>query len=63
MLHPADAGCLLAEKALERDYFMTAAEALDFGIVDKIVERRAKDEDAELGDGSESSSRNQESDA
>ncbi|BEI83296.1 hypothetical protein CcaverHIS002_0311640 [Cutaneotrichosporon cavernicola] len=32
------------EKALERDYFMTAAEAVDFGIVDRIVERRAKDE-------------------
>lgn len=32
------------EKALERDYFMTAAEAVEFGIVDRIVERRAKDE-------------------
>ncbi|KAL1413174.1 hypothetical protein Q8F55_000924 [Vanrija albida] len=51
------------EKALERDYFMTAAEALDFGIVDKIVERRAKDEDAELSDGSNGDRRNKESDA
>lgn len=33
-----------AEKALERDYFMTAQESLDFGIIDKIVDRRAKDE-------------------
>ncbi|RSH87984.1 uncharacterized protein EHS24_000507 [Apiotrichum porosum] len=32
------------EKALERDYFMTAQESLDFGIIDKIVDRRAKDE-------------------
>lgn len=28
------------EKALERDYFMTAQEALDFGIVDGILEKR-----------------------
>ncbi|EJD04487.1 uncharacterized protein FOMMEDRAFT_140424 [Fomitiporia mediterranea MF3/22] len=28
------------EKALERDYFMTAKEALDFGLVDSILERR-----------------------
>jgi len=27
--------------ALERDYFMTAQEAVEFGIVDKIVEKRA----------------------
>jgi ATP-dependent Clp protease protease subunit len=27
--------------ALERDYFMTAQEAIEFGIVDKIVEKRA----------------------
>jgi len=30
------------EKALERDYFMTAQEALAFGIVDGILERRPK---------------------
>lgn len=35
------------EKALERDYFMTAEEAVEFGIVDTIVERRGK------GDGTE----------
>lgn len=28
------------EKALERDYFMTAREALKFGIVDGILEKR-----------------------
>lgn len=28
------------ERALERDHFMTAKEALSFGIIDKIVERR-----------------------
>jgi ATP-dependent Clp protease protease subunit len=27
--------------ALERDYFMTAQEAVEFGIVDKIVQKRA----------------------
>ena len=29
------------ERALERDYYMTAEEAVEFGIVDKIVEKRA----------------------
>lgn len=29
---------------------MTAAEALEFGIVDRIVERRAKEEEAESQD-------------
>jgi len=28
------------ERALERDYFMNAQEALDFGIVDSILEKR-----------------------
>ncbi|PFH50729.1 hypothetical protein AMATHDRAFT_60541 [Amanita thiersii Skay4041] len=28
------------EKALERDYYMTAQEAMDFGIVDGILEKR-----------------------
>ncbi|KAL1709407.1 Clp protease-domain-containing protein [Schizophyllum commune] len=28
------------ERALERDYFMTAKEAIDFGIVDGILEKR-----------------------
>lgn len=37
------------ERALERDHFMTAQEALDFGIVDKIVERRGKGADGEKG--------------
>lgn len=32
------------EKALERDYFMTAEEAVEFGIVDKIVQRRSTEE-------------------
>ncbi|RPD59408.1 hypothetical protein L226DRAFT_615904 [Lentinus tigrinus ALCF2SS1-7] len=30
------------ETALERDYFMTADEALQFGIVDRVLERRPK---------------------
>lgn len=34
---------------MERDYFMTSAEALEFGIIDKIVERRASDEAEEGG--------------
>ena len=33
------------EQALERDYFMTAREALDFGIVDGILEKRPSTED------------------
>ncbi|KAK8858756.1 ATP-dependent Clp endopeptidase, proteolytic subunit ClpP [Kwoniella newhampshirensis] len=31
------------EKALERDYFMTAEEAVEFGIVDKIVTTRSRE--------------------
>lgn len=34
------------ERSLERDHFMTAQEAKDFGIVDKIVQQRGKQEDA-----------------
>ncbi|KAI0693774.1 Clp protease-domain-containing protein [Cerioporus squamosus] len=30
------------QTALERDYFMTAEEALQFGIVDRVLERRPK---------------------
>ncbi|KAI0791786.1 Clp protease proteolytic subunit /Translocation-enhancing protein tepa [Abortiporus biennis] len=30
------------EKALERDYFLTAREALEFGIVDSVLEKRPK---------------------
>jgi ATP-dependent Clp protease protease subunit len=32
------------EKALERDYYMTAEEAIKFGIVDKVVDRRGQEE-------------------
>lgn len=32
------------EKALERDYYMTAQEAMEFGIVDGILERRPSTE-------------------
>lgn len=28
------------ERSLERDYYMTAEEAIKFGIVDKVVDRR-----------------------
>ena len=35
------------EKALERDYYMTAEEAVKFGIVDKIVDRRGQEETKE----------------
>lgn len=34
------------EKKLDRDSFMTAEEACEFGIVDKVFERRVTDEDA-----------------
>jgi ATP-dependent Clp protease protease subunit len=32
------------EKYMERDYFMDAQEALEFGIVDKVLERRDEEE-------------------
>jgi ATP-dependent Clp protease protease subunit len=38
------------EKSLERDYYMTAQEAVDFGIVDQIVDRRDVWKDAEKKD-------------
>jgi len=37
-------------KALERDYFMTAEEAVEFGIVDKIVDRRSQEAEAGAGE-------------
>ncbi|THH01553.1 hypothetical protein EW026_g1141 [Hermanssonia centrifuga] len=37
-----EAGVQRFEKALERDYFLTAQEALGFGIVDSVLERRPK---------------------
>ncbi|KAJ7226103.1 Clp protease-domain-containing protein [Mycena pura] len=37
-----DVGLRRFEEALERDYFMTAQEALDFGIVDAILEKSPK---------------------
>ncbi|EKM83391.1 hypothetical protein AGABI1DRAFT_110056 [Agaricus bisporus var. burnettii JB137-S8] len=36
------------EKALERDYYMTAQEAKDFGIVDGILERRPTSDSTSL---------------
>lgn len=29
------------EKVMERDYFMSAQEALQFGLVDKVIEKRS----------------------
>lgn len=31
---------LLIERAVERDHFMDAQEALDFGLIDRILEKR-----------------------
>ncbi|CDS08142.1 Putative ATP-dependent Clp protease proteolyticsubunit [Lichtheimia ramosa] len=31
------------EKMMERDYFMTAEEAMNFGLVDKVLEKRTED--------------------
>ncbi len=31
------------EKAMERDCFMTPSQALDFGLVDRIVEQRTRE--------------------
>lgn len=39
------------EKLMERDYFMGANEALELGIVDKILDRRIKPEDDGDGEG------------
>lgn len=33
------------EKALERDYYMTAEEAIKFGLVDTVVDRRPQEEE------------------
>jgi ATP-dependent Clp protease protease subunit len=45
----------VVEKTLDRDHFMTAQEALDFGLIDSVIEKRAEvDED---GDGGKSSSK------
>ena len=37
------------EKIMERDKFMGAQEALEFGLVDEILERRIKEDDKEAG--------------
>lgn len=36
------------EKAMERDYFMDAKEALEFGIVDKVLEMREVEGESEM---------------
>jgi ATP-dependent Clp protease protease subunit len=33
---------LTLEKMMERDYFMTSDEAVSFGLIDKVLEKRAK---------------------
>lgn len=40
-------GCVV-ERALERDHFMTAQEALEFGLIDKIVQKRGKKADGSV---------------
>lgn len=35
------------EKTLDRDHFMTASEAVEFGVVDKVISSRAEIEDEE----------------
>jgi len=34
------------EDALERDYFLTAEAAKDFGLIDKVIEKRPEDPNA-----------------
>ena len=41
------------ERAVERDNFMTAAEAKDFGLIDEVVTERPVPADAEPGDSEE----------
>lgn len=33
------------ETALERDYYMTAQEAIKFGLVDQVVDRRGQEDE------------------
>ncbi|TDL28977.1 hypothetical protein BD410DRAFT_781542 [Rickenella mellea] len=49
-----DTGLDRFEKALERDYFMTAQQALEFGIVDGILEKRPAGKEKESGGSSPS---------
>ena len=35
------------EKTLDRDHFMTAEETRDFGIIDKVIEKRETGDDDE----------------
>jgi ATP-dependent Clp protease protease subunit len=39
------------EKLMERDYFMGAQEALELGVVDEILDRRANKREAKGGNG------------
>ena len=40
------------ERMMERDYFMSAEEGLEFGVIDEILDRRVKPQsDAEKGEG------------
>lgn len=41
LIYACDAG-----ERLERDYFMTAEEAKDFGIVDEVLQHRSPGSDA-----------------
>jgi len=38
--HTGQKDLAVIEKAMERDYFMTPQEALEFGLIDKVLERR-----------------------
>ena len=37
----------MIEKTLDRDHFMTAQEAMDFGLIDKVLEKREVEPDEE----------------
>ena len=38
-------------KVMDRDFYMTAQEAIDFGVVDKIITKRPKEgEDSGMGE-------------
>lgn len=41
------------EKMMERDKFLNAEEALELGIVDEILDRRVKADEAKTDDGKE----------
>jgi ATP-dependent Clp protease, protease subunit len=43
------------ERVMDRDYFMTVQQALEFGLIDKILDKRTRDDDGDDDSGTKSS--------